>query len=117
MADSVSCHEAEVVLVDSAVERAEQMAALCNAMIARRDPGSKLHVSTEPSLEAALPEVIAEVTRRHQVTFKLAARAADTRDHDLLVQSIQLCPFDDYLTQVEPIVAGARAEFGEALIF
>ena len=46
-----------------------------------------------------LPEVIAEVTRRHQVTFEMAARAALNRDHALLVQAIQLCPFGDYLTQ------------------
>ena len=64
-----------------------------------------------------LPAVIAEVTRRHQVTFDMAARAAVMHDHELLVQAIQLCPFGDYLTTAEAIIAEARAEFGKELIF
>lgn len=64
-----------------------------------------------------LPEVIAEVARRHQVSFELAARAAVTRDHDLLVQAIQLAPFSDFVTRATEYVAEARAEFGEELIF
>lgn len=70
-----------------------------------------------PLSSPPLPAVIAEVTRRHQLTFEMAARAAVTRDHDLLVQAIQLCPYGDYLTTAEQIVAEAREEFGGELIF
>jgi alpha-galactosidase/6-phospho-beta-glucosidase family protein len=70
-----------------------------------------------PLAAGPLPEPIAEIVRRHQVSFELAARATLRRDHGLLVQAVQLCPFVDTMTSAENILADARAEFGGELIF
>jgi len=64
-----------------------------------------------------LPEHVAEVVRRHHVSFEMAARAVLARDHSLLVRAVQLCPFGDYVESAGNILADARAEFGEELIF
>ena len=69
-----------------------------------------------PLASSPLPEHVAEVVRRHQMTFEMVARAAVTRDRDLLLRAIQLQPFGNYLESAERIVADARAEFGEELI-
>lgn len=70
-----------------------------------------------PLSSSPLPEVIAEIVRRHQLTFEMAARAVFTRDHELLVRAIQLQPFGNYLESAEQIIQDARDEFGEELIF
>ncbi|HUW33144.1 MAG TPA: hypothetical protein VM223_16170 [Planctomycetota bacterium] len=64
-----------------------------------------------------LPEQIAEVVRRHHVSFDMAARAVLARDHELLVRAIQLCPFGNYMESAEQILADAREAFGSQLIF
>lgn len=64
-----------------------------------------------------LPESLAEIARRHQVSFEMAARATLQRDHALLVQAVQLCPFVDMMTKAVTFLADARSEFGSELIF
>jgi alpha-galactosidase/6-phospho-beta-glucosidase family protein len=70
-----------------------------------------------PVIGPPLPELIAEVTCRHQVVFDLAARAAVTRNHAMLRRAIQLDPCNDYLLTAERLLTEARAEFGEEWIF
>jgi alpha-galactosidase/6-phospho-beta-glucosidase family protein len=68
-----------------------------------------------PIASEPLPELIAEVVRRHQVVFEMSARAAIMRDRALLEQAIQLCPFGDYMQAAGGIVDEAKAAFGGAL--
>ncbi len=68
-----------------------------------------------PLANPPYPPQIAEVVRRHQVTFELAARAALEQRTDLLIQSIQACPFADYTTTARAMVDEARALFPTAL--
>ena len=68
-----------------------------------------------PMRHDPLPELYAEVVRRHQVTFEMAARAAVTGDLTLLEQSIQLCPFGDYMRPARQIINDAREEFAATL--
>lgn len=70
-----------------------------------------------PLTTPALPEVIAEIVRRHQVTFEMAARAVVGRDHKLLHEAIQLCPFGDYLRSADKILEDAGREFGAHFFF
>jgi hypothetical protein len=65
-----------------------------------------------PMRHDPLPELVAEVVRRHQVTFEMAARAATQHDISLLETSIQLCPFGDYMRPARDILGDARKEFG-----
>ena len=83
-------------------------------------PDLECHVDergVHPLTTPPLPEMIAEVVRRHHVAFEMAARAAVARDHSLLVQAIQLQPFGDYMPSAETIVAKAREQLGADLIF
>ncbi len=70
-----------------------------------------------PIIAKPLPEVIAEVVRRHQVSFEMAARAAVEGNRQLLIEAIQLCPFGDYIENAEAIVEDARREFSDEFIF
>ncbi len=70
-----------------------------------------------PLTSAPLPESIAEVVRRHQVTFDMSARAVVQGDRALLRQAIQLCPFGDYMEKADAILAEAKAEFGAGYVF
>ena len=70
-----------------------------------------------PLASPPLPEVIAEVVRRHQMTFEMAARAAVTRDSELLLRAIQLQSFGNYLESAAQMIQDARDAFGEDLIF
>lgn len=68
-----------------------------------------------PMKHDPLPELVAEVVRRHHVTFEMASRAATKQDMPLLEQAIQLCPFGDYMRSAREIINEAREEFGADL--
>lgn len=70
-----------------------------------------------PLTSPPLPEVIAEIARRYQVTFEMAARAVVGRDRKLLREAIQLCPAGDYLRSVDKILEEASHEFGAHFFF
>lgn len=62
------------------------------------------------------PDLIAEIVRRHQVTFEMAARGVVNHDASLLRQAIQLCPSGDYWRSANAILAEGRAAFGERIV-
>jgi len=70
-----------------------------------------------PFTSPALPEVIAEIVRRHQITFEMAARAIVGRDRKLLREAIQLCPFGDYMRSADKILEDAARELGAHFFF
>jgi len=70
-----------------------------------------------PIQSPPLPEHLAEVARRHQAVFRLAAQACLARDRDTLIRAIQLAPFGDYMKSAPVIVREAEKLFGGEVIF
>ena len=70
-----------------------------------------------PVQSPPLPEHLAEVARRHQTAFRLAAQACLARSRDTLIRAIQLAPFGDYMKSAPAIVAEAEKLFGKETIF
>lgn len=69
-----------------------------------------------PLAAPAYPDLIAEIVRRQQVTFELAARGVVENNVTYLRQAIQLCPFGDYWKQADAILAEGRNAFGTAYV-
>jgi len=70
-----------------------------------------------PVQSPPLPEHLAEVARRHQAVFRMAAQACIARDRDMLIRAIQLAPFGDYMKSAKAIVEEAEKLFGKDMIF